>query len=86
MPILEGKYPDAALDVEYARPDKVYEAVLEDRADLGLVSYPESNREITAIPWRDERMAVAACPAHPLAKMKIDPTLRSAWRDVHCFR
>ncbi len=27
--------------MEYLRPDKIYEAVLSDRADLGLVSYPE---------------------------------------------
>ena len=38
-----------------------------DQADLGLVSYPESNREITAIPWREEKMMVAAAPSHPLA-------------------
>lgn len=67
----ERRFPDAQLQVEYARPDKVYEAVLEDRADLGLVSYPESSRELAVIPWRDERMAIAAAPSHPLAKNRI---------------
>jgi len=38
-----------------------------DAADLGLVSYPQSSREIAAIPWRDEEMQVAAPPDHPLA-------------------
>ncbi len=57
--------------MEYARPDKVYEAVLEDQADLGLVSYPESSRDLTVIPWREERMAVAAAPSHPLAKKRV---------------
>jgi DNA-binding transcriptional LysR family regulator len=63
----EKRFPDADLHVEYARPDRVYEAVLQDDADLGFVSYPESSRDLTVIPWRDETMALAAAPSHPLA-------------------
>jgi DNA-binding transcriptional LysR family regulator len=62
-----AKYPTAALHVEYMRPDKIYEALRDDAADLGLVSYPESSREIAAIPWREEEMQVAVPPDHPLA-------------------
>jgi LysR family transcriptional regulator, transcriptional activator of the cysJI operon len=62
-----AKYPTAQLHVEYMRPDKVYDAVREDGADLGLVSYPESSREIAVIPWRDEEMHVALAPTHDLA-------------------
>src|SRR5688572_25061618 len=62
-----GRFPDAELRVDYLRPEKVYEAVLADRADLGLVSYPEPSKQIKAIPWRNERMAVAVAPSHPLA-------------------
>ncbi len=61
------RYPDAELEVEYLRPEKVYEAILSDRADLGLVSYPEPNRKLTVLPWREEEMVVAASPYHPLA-------------------
>ena len=69
-----GRMPEAELLVEYLRPEKVYEAVLTDQADLGLVSYPESNREITAIPWREDKMMIAAAPSHPLAaKAKLVP-------------
>jgi LysR family transcriptional regulator, transcriptional activator of the cysJI operon len=64
---LARRMPEAELVVEYLRPEKVYDAVLTDQADLGLVSYPESNREIAAIPWREEKMMVAAAPTHPLA-------------------
>jgi DNA-binding transcriptional LysR family regulator len=63
----EKRFPEADLHVEYARPDRVYEAVLQDHADLGFVSYPESSRDLTVIPWRDETMALAAAPSHPLA-------------------
>ena len=62
------RQPKAHLEVEYLRPEKVYSAVLADEADLGLVSYPESSREITVIPWRQEQMVLAAAPDHRLAR------------------
>jgi DNA-binding transcriptional LysR family regulator len=70
-----ARMPEAELLVEYLRPEKVYDAVVTDQADLGLVSYPESNREITAIPWREEKMMVVTAPSHPLAaKRKLVPS------------
>ena len=62
------RVPDAELAVTYLRPEKVYEAILSDRADLGLVSYPSESREINVTPWRQERMVVAVAPTHPLAQ------------------
>jgi DNA-binding transcriptional LysR family regulator len=53
------------------RPDRIYEAVLTDGADFGLVSYPEARRELAVIPWRDEEMQVAAAPSHPLASRAV---------------
>jgi DNA-binding transcriptional LysR family regulator len=61
------RHPGAELYVDYLRPEKVYEAVLEERADLGLVSYPEASKQIKVIPWREERMVVAVAPTHELA-------------------
>jgi DNA-binding transcriptional LysR family regulator len=70
------RHPEARLEVEYLRPEKVYSSVLSDSADLGLVSYPEPSREITVIPWRQEEMVVAASPFHPLAQQgrELDPS------------
>jgi len=62
-----ARYPEARLQVEYMRPDRIYAAVREGAADLGLVSYPEASREIAAVPWRNEEMQLAAPPSHPLA-------------------
>lgn len=62
------RHPQARIEVEYLRPEKVYEAVIADRADIGLLSYPEATREVTVIPWRQEQMAIAASPYHPLAQ------------------
>ena len=61
------RYPQVKLEVEYLRPEKVYEAVVTDHADLGLMSYAEPSKEVTVLPWRQEQMVVAAPPVHPLA-------------------
>jgi LysR family transcriptional regulator, transcriptional activator of the cysJI operon len=68
---LHRRLPHVRLDVDYLRPEKVYEAVAADRVDLGLVSYPEPTRDIAVIPWRDEEMAVAAAPSHPLSRHDV---------------
>lgn len=67
------RHPHARLEVEYLRPEKVYEAVLTDHADLGLMSYAEPSKEVTVLPWRQEEMVVAASPYHPIAS---EPELR----------
>jgi DNA-binding transcriptional LysR family regulator len=67
----ERRHPQAQLHVDYLRPDKIYDAVLGDHADLGLVSYPVAKRELAVVPWRKEQMAVALPPSHPLAAKSI---------------
>jgi DNA-binding transcriptional LysR family regulator len=70
----EAHCPGVDLKVEYLRPDKVYESVVNEAADLGLVSYPEPTRQVGVIPWREERMAVALPPEHRLAgRRKLKP-------------
>jgi DNA-binding transcriptional LysR family regulator len=59
--------PGVKLEVEYLRPERVYEALLSGQADFGLVSYPEATKEITVISWRQEEMALACGTGHPLA-------------------
>jgi DNA-binding transcriptional LysR family regulator len=72
MPQLQEAFaaraPKAVLQTEFLRPDRVYAAVLADTADIGLISYPENRRDLNVIPWREESMAVALPPGHPLAK------------------
>lgn len=68
------RFPQVQLEVEYLRPERVYEAVTADRADLGLVSYPEPAKEISILPWRNEEMVLTASPAHPLMrKASVSP-------------
>ena len=65
-----SRCPSSRFEVEYLRPEKIYEAVLADRVDLGLVSYPEATKEIAVLPWRQEEMVLAAVPSHPLMRRK----------------
>jgi DNA-binding transcriptional LysR family regulator len=68
-----AQFPDGELQVAYLRPERVWEAVEEDQADLGLMSYAESSRDVIALPWRDEEMVVAVSPQHALAKREVVP-------------
>jgi DNA-binding transcriptional LysR family regulator len=61
--------PNADVRLEYLHPHRVYEAVDSGQADLGLVSYPEESRSVSAIAWRSEPMALVCHPDHPLASM-----------------
>jgi DNA-binding transcriptional LysR family regulator len=65
------RYPEAELVVQYLRPERIYDEILADRADFGLISYPEAGREIAVIPWRNEIMAVAVAADHRLARKEV---------------
>lgn len=65
------RYPDAEVTVGYLRPEKVYEEIAADRADIGIISYPEGGKEVKVIPWRNEEMVVAADPNHALARKSV---------------
>ncbi len=66
----EEQHAQANIHLDYMRPDKVYQAVEEDRADLGLVSYPNPGKDLKSIPWRSERMVLVCHPAHRLARKR----------------
>jgi DNA-binding transcriptional LysR family regulator len=53
--------------LEYYHPLKVYEAVLNHEAEVGVISYPKGDRHIDVIPWIDEDMVLACSSNHPLS-------------------
>lgn len=70
-----ARYPEGELQVSYLRPERVWQAVEDDQADLGLMSYAESSRDVVALPWREEEMVVVVAPGHPIsAHEKIIPS------------
>ena len=60
-------HPRADVRVEYLHPDRVYEVVEADEADLGLVSYPEESRLLATTAWRSEPLVVVCAPEHRFA-------------------
>lgn len=64
-------YPRAEVRFQFGHPDEVYRLVDQSLVDFGLVSYPKSSKSLTAIPWREERMILAAAKGHPLADRKL---------------
>jgi DNA-binding transcriptional LysR family regulator len=64
------RHTNATIRLEYLRPNKVYEAVLHEEADLGVISYPESYRGLAVIPLREENMILVCHPDHRLARLR----------------
>lgn len=65
-------FPTVKVDVEYRRADQVYEAVMGNTVDLGLVAYPGKDAKINIVDWRDDPLVMICHPNHPLAtKEKI---------------
>ncbi|HLJ11452.1 MAG TPA: LysR family transcriptional regulator [Planctomycetaceae bacterium] len=69
----ETLYPDAVIRLEYLHPDRVYQQVLDDKADIGLVSYPRHGGEIVSIDWQKQPMVLVVPPAHRLAGRRSIP-------------
>ena len=61
--------PGADVDLDYMHPDQVYERVLNDQSDLGLISFANPGRELTVIPWQNQTMVVAVLPNHRFGKV-----------------
>lgn len=63
----QGEFPDVETTIEYLHPDEVYDRLLREEADLGLVSFPRDGGDIACIPWQEQEMVVVVAPGHPLA-------------------
>ena len=65
--------PEVDLHINYRRANQVYADVLEAKADLGLVAYPQQRKGIEVEPvWKD-RLVLICPPGHPFAKKKKAP-------------
>ena len=49
-------YPEARVQLECLHPHKVVEAVTSGEADIGIMSYPPTDRALTVVPLREEPM------------------------------
>jgi DNA-binding transcriptional LysR family regulator len=63
-------YPTVNVHVEYRRSNQVYDDVLSNVVDLGLVAYPNKDPKLEVIALRKDVMVLICHPEHPFAKRK----------------
>ena len=63
-------YPTVHVHVEYRRSNQVYEDVLGNVVDLGLVAYPMKDAKLEIIPLRKDPLVLICHPQHPFSKQK----------------
>ena len=63
------RFPNPQIRFQYLHPDDVLESVVNEQADLGLLSFPKAIRGLMAIPWRDEPMVLVCSTKHPFARL-----------------
>ena len=58
------------MHVEYRRASQVYEDVVSNVVDLGMVAYPSKASGLEIVPLRKDPLVLICHPQHPLAKLK----------------
>ena len=69
-------YPEVNVHVEYSRPNKIYDNVIAQQIDLGVVAYPQKHPQICVTPIREDHLVLAVPPEHALAGTKRIPVSR----------
>jgi len=64
------QYPTVHIHVEYRRANQVYEDVLGNVVDIGLVAYPTRDSKLEIVALKRDPMVLIVHPQHPLAKSK----------------
>jgi len=63
-------YPTVHVHVEYRRANQVYEDVLSNVVDLGLVAYPSKDAKLETVSLRKDPLVLICHPQHAFAKQK----------------
>jgi DNA-binding transcriptional LysR family regulator len=63
-------YPTVNVHVEYRRANQVYEDVLGNVVDIGLVAYPTRDPKVETVPLRKDKLVLICHPQHPWVKLK----------------
>ena len=61
-------FPSVNVRVEYRRSNLVYEDLLHNSVDFGLVAFPVKQRQIEILPFRDDQLVLITHPQHALAR------------------
>ena len=64
------EFPAVNVRVEYRRSNLVYEDVIHNATDIGLVAYANPSRQLEIIPFHDDRLVIICSTNGPLAGKK----------------
>ncbi|MAT14374.1 MAG: transcriptional regulator [Planctomyces sp.] len=62
------QYPGIDIQLSYSLPDDVYDHVLQDQVDFGILSFPREGGEISCVPWQKQEIVLVVPADHPLAE------------------
>ena len=65
-----AKFPEVNIRVEYRRANMVYEDILTNSIDLGLIAYPQKHKQLEVLPFHDDILVLVVSPEHPIAQRK----------------
>lgn len=64
------KYPEIHVHLQYRRSDIVYDLILKNKIDFGLVAYPDRRAKIEVTPFGRDHLVLIVPTHHSLAKRK----------------
>ena len=64
------EFPSVNVRVEYRRSNLVYEDILHNSVDIGLIAFPTKMRQLEIIPFLEDQLVLVCNPDHPLGKKK----------------
>lgn len=70
-------FPSVNVRVEYRRSNLVYEDILHNAMDFGIVAFPQKQRQIEMLPFRNDHLVLITHPSHPLAKAGAELDLKA---------
>ena len=78
-------YPAVNVHVEYHRFNQVYEDVLGNVVDLGLVAYPSKDARLEIVSLHKDPLVVICHPQHPFARQKTARLKTLTGQKFVCF-
>ena len=63
-------HPKTRVRLECLHPRRVVETVVQDEADIGVLSYPPANRALSVVPLRSDPIVFVCPPHHRLARRR----------------
>jgi DNA-binding transcriptional LysR family regulator len=64
------EHPKVAVQVEYLRTDRIYDACVAGQLDLGIVALPTRRPQLEILPLRSEELVLVVSPDHPLSRRR----------------